>query len=108
MGAEKNQQISALLTKTNNLETKINHLEETKETTPRPANPRRNCKNANLVDTEENCDLTYSSCGHGCPSSDIFYNCVDDNTNVEFALLCPNVMPSRQCIMVITSGARRC
>ena len=59
--AEKNEQISALLTKTNNLETKINHLEETKETTPRPANPRRNCKNAYLVDTEENCDLTYVS-----------------------------------------------
>ena len=56
-----NGQISTLVTKTNNLETQINHMEELEETTPRPRRKSRNCRNANMVDTEENCDLTFVS-----------------------------------------------
>merc|ERR1711953_61183 len=70
---------------------------------------KRNCKNASMVGTEENCDLTYSSCGDvGCAESDVFYNCVDQNTNLEFVLLCNIRREGRPCIMALTSGRISC
>jgi len=87
-------QISTLVTKTKNLE---------------ESTLKRNCKNANMVDTKENCDLTHSPCGDGgCPLSDTLLNCVDSNTNDEFVLMCSRIRPSRQCIMTITSQGMRC
>lgn len=71
---------------------------------------KRSCRNEHMDWTQDNCHFVTTSCSFGCASTDVFWNCEDHGSsyNCEYMLLCPRIMPSKNCLGHVRSGKHTC